>query len=299
MMEHMRVHARVSIPGVGATELEPGDIIGRLASARFYLNDPRISEAHAMVSLRQTSLRLLALRGRLSVGGAPVTDATLVPGQEIELAPGIVMRVHEVVLPAAVLALETAGRPLQVLPSVASVYEDGTVVLGFASDADAIFWFDSEGLNVRTVDRPDARVDEGDRVMAGARELRIVAAHLDAAGVASTLRGEASAALRLVLKYDTVHVFEDDTIRTIDGLPARLVCELAQMQGPVEWRTVAREVWPGEDDEALLRRKFDALLSRLRRRLRELGIRGDLVRTDGRGRFELMLGPRDVVEDQM
>jgi hypothetical protein len=47
-----------------------------------------------------------------------------------------------------------------------------------------------------------------------------------------------------------------------------------------------------------LRRRWDVHLGRLRAKLREARIREDLVRPDGRGNLELVLAPRDVVEDQ-
>ena len=48
--------------------LIPGDLIGRMHTAALHLDDGRVSEAHAMVSLRDGSLRLLSLRGGFSVG---------------------------------------------------------------------------------------------------------------------------------------------------------------------------------------------------------------------------------------
>ena len=76
----MRVAAEVRLPDGSARELRPGDIIGRMRGAALCLDDPRISEAHALVSLRGSTLRLLALRGRMSVDGKPRSDAVLEPG---------------------------------------------------------------------------------------------------------------------------------------------------------------------------------------------------------------------------
>ncbi len=66
--------------------VHPGDLIGRLASADVVISDPRVSEAHALVSLRRRSLRLLGLRGALSVGGREVDVVTLAPGVRVDLA---------------------------------------------------------------------------------------------------------------------------------------------------------------------------------------------------------------------
>ena len=40
-------------------------------SAALHLDDPRVSEAHAMVSIRGSELKLLALRGRFQIDGLP------------------------------------------------------------------------------------------------------------------------------------------------------------------------------------------------------------------------------------
>ena len=67
---------------------------------------------------------------------------------------------------------------------------------------------------------------------------------------------------------------------------------------PVAWESIAASVWPDGDDRNALRRRWDVHLGRLRAKLRETGIREDLVRTDGKGNLELVLGPGDTVEDQ-
>jgi hypothetical protein len=46
-----------------------------------------------------------------------------------------------------------------------------------------------------------------------------------------------------------------------------------------------------------VRRRLDVALSRLRQRLREHGIRADLVRMTGLGQIELFLHERDQVVD--
>jgi hypothetical protein len=80
-------------------------------------------------------------------------------------------------------------------------------------------------------------------------------------------------------------------------MPARIVTELALIGVPVEWRTLAHMLWPGEEEDSILRARIDRTMTRLRKRLVELGVRKDLVRTDGGGRFELLLGPADRVRD--
>ena len=77
-------------------ELVPGDLIGRIWTAALSIPDPLVSEAHAMVSLREGALKLLGLRGRLAVGGRAVTEVTLSAGLKIGLSPRTELEVVEV-----------------------------------------------------------------------------------------------------------------------------------------------------------------------------------------------------------
>ncbi|HMV66767.1 MAG TPA: hypothetical protein PKA64_07945, partial [Myxococcota bacterium] len=99
-----------------------GDLIGRLWSAALRLDDPRVSEAHAMVSHRGREMKLLALRGRFQADGLPTTEVSVHPGMEITLAPGLVLTVAAVTLPPAVLAIAAPGVAARVLPGVTSLY---------------------------------------------------------------------------------------------------------------------------------------------------------------------------------
>jgi len=81
----MRIAARFRLPSGEEVELEPGDIVGRMPRCDLRIEDPRISEAHALVSLRGPTLKLLVLRGRISVGGKTVTEVALSAGQRFLL----------------------------------------------------------------------------------------------------------------------------------------------------------------------------------------------------------------------
>lgn len=82
------------------------------------------------------------------------------------------------------------------------------------------------------------------------------------------------------------------------GNQARIVSELVAFGGPVEWETVAREIWRDEGDRAVLRQNWDRNMSALRSRLKAADIRPDLIRADGKGKVELILLPGDRVEDR-
>lgn len=117
----MRAVARCRVGEGPAVVLGHGDLIGRLATAAVSLDDARISEAHAIVSLRGGAMRLLALRGRFRVHGKQRAEVVLAPGLDVELARGIVLHVDEVSLPDTVLAIAGPGLPPWPLPGTVSV----------------------------------------------------------------------------------------------------------------------------------------------------------------------------------
>src|SRR6185369_975023 len=117
--------------------------VGRSTGAALQLDDGRVSEAHAMVSLREGQLQLIPLRGGLAVGGEPVSHVVLRPGVLLDLALGVRLEVVEVLLPEEVLGVEGEGLPRQMLPSVASLLVDRQglrLASGWREDAAAQLW---------------------------------------------------------------------------------------------------------------------------------------------------------------
>lgn len=297
---HVQVFARLRLPDLRTVDLAPEAVIGRMRSATLRLNDPAVSEAHAIVSLRGSTLKLLALRGRFAVDGVQCSEIALAVGQVIELAPRLQMTVVEVVLPPQIFGIRSEGLPLQVLPPVASIRSGtGDVVPGFVPDAEAILWLDETSVHARRVGQEgDVELRYGEALDVADRTYVIERVLLRDVGLPATMRSPLDEPLTLTLLYDSAHIAHGDRVAAVDGIAARILCELAELNGPVEWRTVAREVWPHEDDEVLLRRNWDAGLTRLRRLLLEQGVRSDLVRAAGRGRVEIFLRPRDQVIDR-
>ena len=105
--------------------------------------------------------------------------------------------------------------------------------------------------------------------------------------------------LHIITAYETAQVQAGDAPPVVfAGVHARILSELAALGGPAGWELVAREVWPDEDDAFVLRKRWDVNLGRLRGRLREGGVRTDLVRAAGTGQVELVLRHNDVLEDR-
>lgn len=283
-------------------ELSVGDLIGRMPTCALSLNDPRVSEAHALVSLRGDALKLLALRGRLEVRNRSLSEVTLRPGVVIALAPGVALTVEAVELPDELPALRFPDGTTHTLLGTTSVTADDPprVVSGWAADAALWLWPRGEGWYVRTAagaTLPLPRV--GDPMAAGAHTIRVASVPLNAGEQGATLLDGHRSALHLTLRFHAAILRAGDRTLQLDGIPARLICEVAAMGGPTEWETVAREIWSDAVHVDALRRRWDVNLARVRQRLREAGFRGDLLRSDRSGCIALALGPDDVIVDEM
>ena len=298
----MPATVRLRLPDGTVRTLEPGDIVGRLASAGLRLHDASISEAHALVSLRGGELHLLALRGRFAVDGEPVSEVVLAPGQHIQLSREIAVSVEAVALPERVLALEGPGVARGVISGVVSlrVGDPPEVVRRYQDDADVWLWDGGDGWRARAKGGEAVAVAAGDVVWVGDRPLRLVAVSLASAGADATrMRGGLDAPLLVRARFDSVHLLrEGEPPLVLGGQLARIVTELVQIAAPVGWDDLARLVFPDAADAWERRRRWDQALLRLRRKLREGNVRADLVRADGSGNIELVLGPNDRVEDQ-
>lgn len=297
----MHAHVVFRAPETQDVELVPGDFVGRSTAAALQLDDGRVSEAHAMVSLREGQLLLLPLRGGLALAGEPVTSVVLRPGLVVDLADGVSLTAVEVHLPTEVLGVEGDGVPRQMLPAVASVLvADGRLRItnGWRGDGAAQVWSTGEGHRLHVAGRT-REVASGDQLVLGGKRLTFVAIPLGEAGPRTTRRyGDFVDRIHLVARYDTVQIHREGRAPVIfSGMQARLLSELVAVNDPLSWSALTLELWPDEDDASLRRGRLDALLLRLRRRLRAAGLRADLVRTDGAGTVELVRYPNDVVED--
>ena len=66
----------------------------------------------------------------------------------------------------------------------------------------------------------------------------------------------------------------------------------------MSWDDLAAEIWSDDLPRQVLRSRWDMQMMRLRKRLKEAGIRTDLIRPDGAGLIELVLGIQDKVIDE-
>ena len=295
---------RFRTPDGALVDVPAGGIIGRLSSAALRVDDPLVSEAHALVSLRGAHLKLLALRGWLEVDGNRSPDVVLRSGQRIALAQGLALEVDSVRLPSHVIAIVGLGpEPVELSSGVYSVVvrpPPGLSELkpGFQGNASAHVFSSTDGWRIRIRNQPPEDVLAGARWEIEGVEVSAVALPLGHAGAQDTLyhRGRIYPPTHITARYETVHIVpEGGPPVVLVGVPARIVSELCALAVPAAWEMVAAEIWKDEADRHLLRQNWDRNLRSLRARLRQHGLREDLVRPDGRGNVELFLLPGDIV----
>ncbi len=281
-------------------DLLPGDVIGRGRAASLSIDDGRVSEAHALVSLRGGELKLLALRGRFVLGERPCAETVLSRGQCISLAPGVALEVVEVRLPSLALALRSPHLPRTILMGVCSLEtpDSDRLTPGFRRDAAAQIWNQEADWRIRVGNEPARPLDAGDVLDIDGVPLEAVSITLDEAGAKATqLDAKTCRALSIVTNHDTVTIERSDgQLLHLSGISARIVSELAAFDGPASWDVLAGEVWEESYERALLRRKWDVAVARLRKRLRDAGIPPEIVVADGTGNFELVLSSTDRID---
>lgn len=292
--------AVVTLDGApGSTVLLPGDLIGRSSTAALCIDDPRVSEVHAYLSLRGGQLVLLALRGRLGVEGQVVRRVPLRGGLQVDLARDFSLQIVSVHLPNRVLALEGDGLPRQVLEGTCSLLFDPEPTLepGYVSHAPLQLWTHDGTWRARLRDGGTQKVQAEQRWTFGGRTFRPVWVPVDVTGSTPTEgAGRLRPPLVLRARYDSVQIERDDeVVLVVSGRGAQLLSELIAFDGPVRWETLAAEIWGRTSDPASLRPKLDVTVGRLRRKLASAGLPTGMVYSDGCGHLQLVLEPRDRV----
>lgn len=295
-------YVTLRLPGGELHTVGPGALIGRSFAADVRLDDGRISEAHAFLSLRGGQFVLFALRGRLRVHGRDVMRVDVAAGQQLELARGVVLEVVGVVAPRRALAVRGAGLDEQVLTEVCSLYLEPTVhlVAGHHADAAAVLYSDGLIWTLRTAHGEAREVMAGDSVDVDGFALQFADRWLAPAEIEETAPLVPGGAVRLVSYFDSVHLLDEGgaAVCVLTGLPARLMAELLAFGGPVDWRMLARALWGAGEPDTVLRNRLDVTLAKLRRLLRASGVQRELVVAHRTGLIELLLYPGDKIEDR-
>ncbi|MFO0557030.1 MAG: FHA domain-containing protein [Polyangiales bacterium] len=296
----MHAFVRFRTPSGASVDLQHGDIIGRLKGAALCVDDPRVSEAHAMVSVRRGELVLLSLRRMFSVRGKPLGEAVLRDGMAIDLAEGVTLTVEDVHVPDRVLALSIDGLETTILPATASLSIGPPIALHprFEPDADLHLWWNGHDWHAQLKTGAPVAVSDGSQLAVGGANARFELVP-NRGSETTALAAATSNPLSVIAWFDTVEIHRDGhPAVTISGVGARLLSELVAFDGPVEWQVAAREVWTDGIELDELRHRWDVTLARLRAKLREAGVRADLVRSTGAGLVQLVRYPADRFDDR-
>jgi hypothetical protein len=290
--------------GVGedVIEVAPGEFIGRSDLATVCVDDPRVSEAHAMVSLRGHSLKLLALRGRFMVDGKVSSEVSLGQGVEIELARGLKLQCLGVSLPSALPGVEIDGMPPFLLTGTMTFYLETPIRVtnGFDPRGDMIFWAVGNRWRASIGREPAREVAIGDRIEHNGVTLQITSHPIQNASQTAT-----KMSLRLPMTLYNLRSAvrierEGEPPLLVSGIPGKIFAALLGNEQTMDWRSIAACVWPGDVSlQSALRRRFDAGLARLREKLDSLTTDGEeLVRLDGAGMLTLALTAQDRIVEK-
>lgn len=231
-------------------QIYPGDLIGRLASAALSIADPRISEAHALLSLRGSSFRLLGLRGGLRLGSRWRGELELREGMGVGLAEGYDLTVERIVVPTSILALDGLGPdPVALDRPEWSLLEDGPRAEPRVDrDASAWIWCAGGAWWLQRPDRPPRRIDAGDTLKLGPHTVSVIAAPVAAAATPGTVRSARSAppmVLDIWPEHSEIRVGERQAVK-ITGNSHRILRQTALHTadgGSVHWTRVAEQIW--------------------------------------------------------
>jgi len=299
----MRSSVKVGLPDGRLVTLEPGDIVGRSKRAALFVDDPRLSEMHAYVSLRGARLILVSLRGRLLVQGRVVPEVPLTEGTRVDFGSVFSVDVVSVVMASEVFVLSSLddAMPDEVIQGVTSLLTTPVpfVTPGFHHDAAAILWSTEDGsIRMRLRGEPDRDLDPTGLFEVDGQRFAVRSEPVSRLEQPRTLdpKGERDR-LRIAVFFDSVHVHCGSSSVAIGGHSARIVSELAEIRRPVEWQSVAETIWPGVAP-ATQRSRWDQAIFRVRSKLREGNMRPDLIRSTHNGLFELYLQPGDTLKNR-
>ena len=296
----MRAHVKCRLTGSPEQlSLGLGDLIGRSSQATLCLDDPRISEAHGLISLRGRELMLLALRGRFRVRGEVCTEVALRAGLDIELYEDLWLHCDEVVLPSSLPGVAVPGLPRTLLTRTTSLFLTPRPQLqpGYDPGADVVFWTLGDTWSYRVRRGAPQALKVGEQIQLQEVAIEIVAIPISDASHDKT-RQTRRAPLRLEVSPGSVRV----QIKTqphsalLTGIPGKIFAALLMHDAPQTWEDVAATVW--SDDQSLtssLRRRFDVGLLRLREKLQQFELPPDLISLDGSGMISLTLAQDDEV----
>jgi len=229
--------------------LAAGDLLGRSPRSAVPLQDPRVSEAHALVSLRGEGFVLLALRGMVWTGERWGAEVALTEGSRVTLAEGVSFVVRDVQLPHAMLALQ--GMPDGLLVLNAPLWSLSIAPLraevGFDGGAQAWVWSSDGQWWRRSGDAEALPLDIGDRFEVGPHTVEAVGVSVNEGRVTRTVteRGR-HPPLDIEIGEELTTIRMAGREAHITGRPHDILRHTALLTDDgrsVHWTEVAQRIW--------------------------------------------------------
>jgi hypothetical protein len=314
----MYSHANVTLWPTGErAALFAGDVIGRGPSSVLPLRDPRVHEAHAVVSFRDGELCLLPARGTLYPLGEAPTRAPMVLRAGLSIAlrsdGAVGLRIDSVRIFTPTLAIACDGVPaVRLHPGSTYTIRVGAVpwvTEGADEGADAVVWLAGEDWYVRprggTVSVLDGRSEvmlPGGQSFIGVDLVAPVERTLDTTRI---LGGSLGTPLEFALVRQpspiawSVEARSPGRHRFLEGARAyflgRLLEARALGRDGVATRAIAHPLWPERSERGDAASNVYDLRRRVCRWLAELDATTERGVEGAQGQLRIRLHPDDVV----
>ncbi|MBX2801857.1 MAG: hypothetical protein KTR31_29530 [Myxococcales bacterium] len=281
------------LPDERRVRMLPGDVLGRGRRSDVVVQDPRVSEAHAMVSLRRGGLWWLPLRP--GVHGQVGPDVLLAPGASVTVLDELQLRVESLTLPATVDVLQVDhGAPIVLDHPEWHIAASGDARPGPHREAVAVLWRTDGRWWCRGGEGPARQLAAGVGMVVGGRQLHLGAVPSDSQGsFTADNQPVPPVRIRSWEGFSEVGLGSLAPVR-LTGNPHRVFRLLARLVpdgGTVHWQEVASRLWPHSDWSS----NWYTNLPRIREQLRKKGLPGWLLVCEN-GQVGLGMRQRDRVE---
>lgn len=269
------------LPDGSTGDFFAGTIVGRTWDCGIVVEHPQVSEVHALISLREGRLVLIALAGnKLQIDGVSHERVALKAGMVIELVKDVSIAVLDVSLADVSLALVgVADQPFELSRPYYSVTGGGSdpprVVPGLTLDALAHLWIAGDSWFAKVAGGSAAVLEAGTSLTIGDRTLDVV--EVPRHGIPATQRAPGPLPNRVVLLPHTTELHYGSRVVVLTGARAEVIWVLSYLDTNTTSADVCRELWPGKEELATKRKRFKQLMFTLRQQLAAEHVSTELV----------------------
>lgn len=292
------MHVLLRLPDGRLVYVPPGSVIGRLVTSAVPINDPRISEAHVLVTHRGDSMWMISLQPQpiKVLGERSHRSVKLETGQRLSLTEGYVMEVIAVVTPDRLPQAQyrTVGESAWQTLGNLDGHEHYSVMPGplwaAGPQSGALFRL-ACGVDSWVLFSPAGEaipIEDLDVWSAGEWEFRFLWCPVGQAGIAKTMaKGHPFLDYSIEIGENFVRFIPlggslPREQLTFVGQHRLLLLALLREPGPRRWQVLGAEVWDdwAELDRTARERRWNPAVHRLRKRLMEHGLDPDIIYRD-------------------